>query len=600
MKAIKQKYLLVFYFCLLQSAFMYGQTTYPQNYFRYPLDSLPNLVSPFGSLRDNHFHSGMDLRTNGREGLPVYAAADGYISRIKVQKNGYGKAIYIEHANGYSTVYGHLQKYHGPIAEWIHKYQYINKTFEFDKIFMKPFLLVKKGDTIGFSGNSGGSTGPHVHFEIRNSKTEKTLNPALFGIIPFDTLYPIITKIHVYKFVQEGLLLKKQIDLSSKNVIDVGFGPQWKDTLVLSPETFAFGLEAFDYIHNGRDEKGIYSYSLNHNSVPVFSHTLNEFAFDETKYINAHLDYAWYKLQKQRVQKCFVSDGNLLGTYLTYGNKGKITPKNGEMGELMFWVQDNNKHTTSLRVIYKTVGSSQDADRLSYQQSIWGKRPILPGKPQTIVAPGLEIKMDPKSVYDTVYYELKVNPTPANAFSEEYSFHTPLVPIHTSFEIAIKPVACPDGLEKKLVLAYGHPKADNYNSIGGNYDKGWVRGKGSNFGNYTLLLDTIPPSIKWSKYKNEYDDADTLRWDFDIRDNLSGISKYEAFLNEQWVLLDYDAKNHIVTYQWDEVLKQTAQKLWSSSTVEGEIPTVTMKIIVSDAKGNKQEREFRLMLPQNF
>ena len=162
------KWRLGFLFVFIIILFETNAQNYPQNYFRYPLDSLPNLVSPFGGLRDNHFHSGMDLRTNQQEGLPVFASADGYISRIKIQSIGYGKAIYINHPNGFTTVYGHLQKYSGKIAEWIHNYQYKNQTFEFDYVFEKPILLVKKGDTIGLSGNSGGSSGPHVHFEIRN------------------------------------------------------------------------------------------------------------------------------------------------------------------------------------------------------------------------------------------------------------------------------------------------------------------------------------------------------------------------------------------------------------------------------------------------
>ena len=164
--------------------------------------SAPELSAGFGDMRPNHFHMGLDFRTKGQEGFPLYAIADGYISRIKIQSIGYGKAIYIDHPNGYTTVYGHLQKYSGKIAQWIHNYQYKNQTFEFDYVFEKPILLVKKGDTIGLSGNSGGSSGPHVHFEIRNTKSEKIINPTLFGIIPFDTFIPTIKKVFIYKFVK--------------------------------------------------------------------------------------------------------------------------------------------------------------------------------------------------------------------------------------------------------------------------------------------------------------------------------------------------------------------------------------------------------------
>src|ERR1043166_6973240 len=181
--------------------------SYPQNYFRYPLDSLPHYVSPFGGLRNNHFHSGADLKTKEQEGLPVFAAADGYVSRVKVSPVGYGKALYIDHPNGYTSVYGHLRSYYGNIAAYVHNFQYKKKVFAFDKN-LGPFLFVKKGDTIGFSGNSGGSTGPHLHFEIRDTKSEEIINPMYFGLQPFDTLRPVLASINFYTFVQDRLLLR--------------------------------------------------------------------------------------------------------------------------------------------------------------------------------------------------------------------------------------------------------------------------------------------------------------------------------------------------------------------------------------------------------
>ena len=336
---------------------------YPQNYFRYPLDSLTNLVSPFGGLRDNHFHSGMDLRTNQQEGLPVFASADGYISRIKIQSIGYGKAIYIDHPNGYTTVYGHLQKYSGKIAQWIHNYQYKNQTFEFDYVFEKPILLVKKGDTIGLSGNSGGSSGPHVHFEIRNTKSEKIINPTLFGIIPFDTINPTIKKVFIYKNVNDGLLLKKELKIDQTHISKL---KEFTNVFIYNKQTeleedqYGFGIETYDYIHNLEEEKGIYEYSLKHKGKLVFKHTLNQFAFNESKFINAHIDFPFYKTEKVRIQKCFIDDGNEFSTYETNIEKGKIYLTEKSIDTLIFEVIDNNKNFFVLYLPIKVLNKKTE------------------------------------------------------------------------------------------------------------------------------------------------------------------------------------------------------------------------------------------------
>jgi len=571
---------------------------YPQNYFRYPLDSLPNLVSPYGVLRDNHFHSGQDLRTNGREGLPVYAAADGYVSRIKVQRNGYGKAIYIEHANGFATVYGHLQKYNGAIADWVHNYQYINQNFEFDKIYLSPFLKVKKGDTIGWSGNSGGSTGPHLHYEIRDSKTGKTLNPALFGLVPIDSLKPTIFKIQVYKFVTEGLLLKSKILVQTKTTYLQDSMLVLKDTLVLDPDIYGFAIEAYDYIHNAKDEKGIYEYSFWNNGKQKFRHVLNQFAFDESKYINAHIDYPYYKIEKNRVQKCFVDDGNLFSSYTYDKDLGRLNLINNQAsstGELLFVVKDFNQNTFYLKVPYKIGPSKEDQDRIAYQKSILGKFRILPGKAQILGVPDFEVKMNPKSIYDTVYSEINTIFGQVGTYSKEYIFHTPNVPIHTAFDVGIRVAYYPKGFQDKLLLAYRPNKSASLRSAGGYFANGWVRGKGGNFGNYCVVMDTFPPKIKRLISRNPERSIDTSSWNFEVTDDFSGIEKYNAYLNGRWILLDFDAKNDLLSYQFDEVYFSERDRIFNLENDPDNSKVFNLLVRVEDAKGNIQEKYYNMV-----
>jgi len=578
---------LLVFFCLNLKA-----QNYPSNYFRYPLDSAVNLVSPFGTLRDNHFHSGSDLRTNGKEGLVVYAAADGYISRIKVQSGGYGKAVYIDHPNGYTTVYGHLQKYHGGLARYIHQYQYKNKTFEFDKIFEKPLLFVKKGDTLGFSGNSGSSTGPHVHFEYRDTKTEKIINPAFFGVLPYDTLAPFISQLVFYKFVAEGLMPKQRLIFAKNKLVQEDSFWVWKDTLVLDPEMYGVGVEAYDYIHNAKDPKGIFGYTLSLNGEQIFKHELNRFSFDETKYINTHIDYPYYKLERTRIQKCFIDDGNKFSNYITNKSKGKFLLNTGESGFLMLKVYDVNGNNAQVKVNHKVGSNSIDKERQNYLASVKGKNALYPLQTNYIRAAGFEAKLDPGDIYDTIYYYLKVLPRIKHVWAPVYQLHQSLTPLHRNMDIAVKVDGIIEGLESKLGLVYFNKEGDNPRSMGGTYSNGWVRGKASNFGNYSVMIDTVPPSLKQVFININPDPSDTLLWTFETKDNFTGISSYEGYLNNRWILLDFDGKNNLLTYRFDEIYEVAKNDAINQANQGILDPTLELRIRVSDPKGNQTEKTF--------
>lgn len=173
---------------------VFAQVDYPKDYFRSPLDIPMQLSGNFGELRNNHFHAGFDLKTQQKEGLPIFAVADGYISRIKISTFGNGKTLYITHSNGFTSVYAHLQKTSDSIEKFIKKVHYQEQSFEIEK-FLKPGeFIVSKGEIIAFSGNSGASEGPHLHFEFRDNVTENIINPMLFGFNQFlkDTKKPVV------------------------------------------------------------------------------------------------------------------------------------------------------------------------------------------------------------------------------------------------------------------------------------------------------------------------------------------------------------------------------------------------------------------------
>ena len=593
---VKWKLGLLFVFIII--LFETNAQNYPQNYFRYPLDSLPNLVSPFGGLRDNHFHSGMDLRTNQQEGLPVFASADGYISRIKIQSIGYGKAIYINHPNGYTTVYGHLQKYSGKIAEWIHNYQYKNQTFEFDYVFERPILLVKKGDTIGLSGNSGGSSGPHVHFEIRNTKSEKIINPTLFGIIPFDTFNPTIKKVFIYKFVSDGLLLKKELKIDQTHTTKLKEFTNvfvYNKQIELDEDQYGFGIEAYDYIHNQEDEKGIYEYSLKHKEKLVFKHTLNQFAFNESKYINTHIDFPFYKTEKVRIQKCFIDDGNEFSTYEINNEKGKIYLPANSLDTLKFEVIDNNINAYILYEPIKVEIKKTDIQKITYLKSLKGEKAFYPLIKNSIKTKDFLFEIDAKSIYDTVFYNFgTLKPLQEPAQSTIYRIFNSSASLHKAADIAIKPYGVNLKFQNKLLLAYYFKDRKDFRSAGGGFENGMVRGKASSFGHYFVTIDTIAPNIKQIFLNTEEAINDSLHYYFEIKDNFSGIGKYEGFLNNEWILLDFDAKSNLLTYHFDEVWKKQVADNNDSKLNNTAIIKPEVLIRVTDKKGNVAEKLFEM------
>jgi murein DD-endopeptidase MepM/ murein hydrolase activator NlpD len=293
-----------FIFSFLLVPFYIFSQDYPQETFQSPLAIGLEVSGSFGELRSNHFHSGLDFKTSGVEGLPVYATGDGYVSRIKISTFGYGKAIYITHPNGYTSVYGHLQKANGAIEELIKKRHYSEKSYEIELFLNSKELPIKKGEVIAFSGNSGGSGGPHLHFEFRDTKSENIINPMHFGLkkIIKDERKPIIQGVIAYP-----------IDSTTVNnvqkPIPISFSKQ-SDGTYLSAKVKAngkvgFGINAHDFCTNAYNKNGLYKVKTYLNGVLQYQYSFDSFAFDESRYINNFIDYERFQEMGQRVQKLF-------------------------------------------------------------------------------------------------------------------------------------------------------------------------------------------------------------------------------------------------------------------------------------------------------
>lgn len=520
------KFICVLLFC----SFLGMAQDYPQNYFISPLDIPLDFSGSFGELRTNHFHAGLDLKTNGKTGLAVYAVADGYVSRIKISTYGYGKAIYITHPNGYTTVYGHLEKANGLIEEVINKKHYEEKSFEIEIFFKQDELQVKQGEIIAFSGNSGGSGGPHLHFEIRDSKTENILNPLLFGFDKMiaDIYKPKVLSLMVYplndSIVVNDVFIPQVISLSSDSE------GNYIGQKVFTNGAIGFGINVFDNMTNAYNKNGIYKVSTFVNGVPYFSYKFDTFSFDESKHINYFMDYYRFKKQRQRFQKLFNFNDYPLSIVNKNKRDGILKVQPGASYNYKIVLEDFFKNTTVIEVpvVYK---KNDFAKNTSSKKGL----KIKAKNEYNFEKDHFTVYFPEHTFYEDFYINIEVE-------NEMLLLHEDEVPVGNYFTIYAEVSGVEESLKSKSFIAYIDGKDISYNKTYLKGDKLSARVK--KLGNYKVIQDTIPPNIYAVNFSEGkiIDSYKTIS--IKISDDLSGIDSYKAYLNGNWILMDYDYKTN--------------------------------------------------------
>jgi len=529
-----------FVYVLFLMAFLGFSQEYPKDYFISPLDIPLDVSGSFGELRSNHFHAGLDLKTNGKTGLAVHAVADGYVSRIKISTWGYGKAIYITHPNGYTTVYGHLESANGIIEETIKKRHYTEKSFEIELFFKPTDLPVKKGEIIAFSGNSGGSGGPHLHFEFRDSKTEKILNPLLFGYDKFvvDKFKPKVTGIMVYP-LNDSIAINDEF-LAQTIPLSPNSDGNYVAQKIYTNGAIGFGMNVFDNMTNAYNKNGIYKVSTFVNGVPYFSYKFDSFSFDESKHINYFIDFYRYKKQKQRFQKMFMFTNYPLSIVNENKRDGilKVQPAASYTYKIIVEDFAKNSSIIEIPVVYKKAEV----------------------KKTVAIIDGISIKAKNEYNFEdgncTVYF-------PENTFYEDFKMkmrmqdgmlylHEDEIPVKNSFTVSFDISNLDENLKNKSFIAYVDGNDVSYNK---SYFKGnKINARVKKLGNYKVIQDTVAPKIyavNFSEGKN-IDSYKTIS--IKIADDLSGIDSYEAYLNGNWILMDYDYKTNKLVHNLSDAI----------------------------------------------
>lgn len=545
-KQINQLIKTSLFLCLLSTAkFVQAQqiftdNKYPITDFRQPLDiTPPALAGSFGEIRGNHFHSGIDFRTNQREGYPVYAVADGYISRLRVQNSGFGQALYINHPNGFTSVYGHLQRFSPKIATIVKNLEYEKQSFEIDEFPDAALIPVRKGEIIAWSGNRGSSGGPHLHFEIRDTKTEETINPQFFGINIPDNIPPVIHGLYVYRL--NGKTFNESI---SKQAIGISGGNgNYKALAPISlTGEVGFGIVVTDR-HNGLSgTNGVYSIQLEVDGKMVYISALERFAFENSKAINSHIDYPNYLNTKRSIQKSFVDPGNPLKIYSGLVNSGRISFNDGATHQLRYIITDS-KGNSSILPFTVNAGSAPIAATTIPTGIIYPY-----GKMNEFNAEGLKVILPQGTLYNDLNFTYKKLPKPTrNAFSAIHQIHNRYTPLHVGFNLWIKADDLPEHLRDKAVIV-----SSGGSSQGGYFEDGYIKATPRNFGSYYISIDTISPRIIPVNIANGKSMAGLSKMIFKISDNLSGIKSFKGYIDGKWALMEFDTKTATLWHSFDE------------------------------------------------
>jgi murein DD-endopeptidase MepM/ murein hydrolase activator NlpD len=542
-----------------------------------PLDDIRIITGTFGELRKNHFHTGVDFSTKGETGKPVYSVFDGYVSRIKVSPFGYGKVIYITHPNGLTSVYAHLGEFNVLLNDYIVRKQYELESYEFD---LKPdprLFPVKKNDIIGYSGNSGISSGPHLHFEIRSTISEKALNPYIYGIPNNDNFPPVIEKLRIYTMGNNSLVDNSFTD---KDFDIIGNNKTYRlkaiDTIYVSGK-IVVGVRCYDLLSNNINKTGIYSLNAYIDGETFFSYTMDSIDFEDLKYVNSLIDYEEFVEDNSRIQKCQVSIGNRLSIYGKAKNFGIIDINDERQHKVKIVISDYNKNYSELNFIIKGRLKGPVVNKTKTS----GNKLLYYGVENKFDSTGISLIFPPKAFYDSLYFGLSYKKASAGFFSDIFSIQDENTPVH-GYYTAIFDVS--KKLEEKYyknLLVAGLDKNNKIaGTFGGTYSNGKVTTKLPRFGRFALVIDTAKPTITPLNIYSGKNIKGQQEIKFKLTDNISGVKKYRCEANNKWLLFEYDAKNSILTYKRDRHLPNGV---------------IILKLEAEDERGNKNVYNLQLI-----
>jgi murein DD-endopeptidase MepM/ murein hydrolase activator NlpD len=534
-----------------------AQPVFRKDYFLAPIKIPMYLSGNFGELRSNHFHSGIDIKTQGVSGHRIFASAEGYISRIKIEAAGYGNTLYITHPAGYTTVYAHLDRFRGDIAEYVKEVQYRQEKHALNIYPEKGRWKVEKGEFIAFSGSSGYSFGPHLHFEIRHAANQSPMNVLLFGFDISDDVAPRVLSVYLYPMGKNSHVNgqgRKQRFLVHAD--SAGFRLNDSREIMVNGNV-GFGIEAFDYLNGVRNRCGLYSIKMLVDNELKYHWEMNHFKFSETRYLNSYVDYEERQLNGRWVQKTYVDPNNHLGLYKFIKDKGICDLSADREYRLKFILQDAYANSTELNF---TVRGGQSQVLSPWPPPAGIVQEFDWDKPNEFRTDDLILYIPKGGLYNDLDFIYQKSEALDGSYSSVHHIHHPLAPLHLPSDLAIRPDSLPEALQEKAYLGYLNGEEGALAAAGGEWIDGMVRAKIRAFGRYTVLVDTVAPELSPLNLNGSRNMSAMSSIRFRARDQQSGIKSYEGYIDNHWVLIEYDMKNNLVQYRFDPQRLKRNQK----------------------------------------
>lgn len=515
---------------------------YPKGYFRWPLDLNPEIVANLGELRSNHWHMGLDIRTAQRVNQRVYAAADGFISYIGIRPLSFGRFIIIQHPNGFSTLYAHLNDFAPAIEKYVTEQQYARQSWSVELTLTPDQFPVKKGSFISYSGTTGGSQGPHVHFEIRETATGKCLNPLLFGMPLKDAVKPTLVKLAMYDRTQGIYNSKPQ--LFSVKTTTAGPVLTGGNLIKTANEALSFGVQAFDRISGSANRDGIYSAELFFDNEKLISYIIDSVGYDETRYMNAHIDYSFEFNGGVYLQHLSRLPGNRSSVYHPRDADGVIRLTDQEVHDVRVVLHDAYGNSTRL-----DFQLQYDPGLSPVQRIASSSMPFLPNYVNLVEKPDFEAYLPEEALYDTTlsfYY--RTSPAGTNAVTAMHQLNDPSVPLQSPIRIRLKPEAVPQDWRDKLVIERSYRGSRNLRKA--EWQGEWISAEFSDFGFYRAYVDNSPPAVPNIGVGDTINMSGKKSIAITPTDNF-GISSFRAELNGEWIRFTND-KARTWIYSFDE------------------------------------------------
>lgn len=549
-----------------QSPNIFTTKSYPQGYFRNPLNIPMDASGTFGELRSTHFHAGDDYRTQQRIGLPLHAAAEGFVSRVRVQIGGGGNSVYIDHPNGYTTTYLHMDSFNAELTKIVRTEQYKQQRFDVDITLEPNVVKLQKGQFIGNAGNTGGSGGPHLHFEIRDTQTQHPLNPQLFGLRFTDQYAPTINSVVLYDLNDDIFDEHTPRKPLTVKTVRAGQYTLANTTPISVNGKFGLGISSIDRHRAGGFQNGVYSIDLFIDAHPVSSVVFEELDFNTSRGIHAYIDYPYWKKTKVKVQKSFKDPGNKIEIFKVLENEGIIELTENRTYDVKYVVKDIAGNCSELNFkIKNNIPYTKPQERRK------GLQVLAFDKENIFEKDDIKIHFPIGSLYNNVDFQYSAVPSSIHTYSLVHRVHNTLTPVFSAYKLAIKPTNLPAHLESKALIA-----STEGGSEGGKFENGWVTVNTRNFGSFYVAVDTIAPTITPRNLTNGKNVSTQRKLDFTISDNFSGIQSFHGYIDDKWVLMEYDSKNRHLWHTFDPNLPSGTHKF---------------KLVVTDWKDNKKVYE---------